>query len=352
MKIALLTIWHSSNYGAELQTYATVRKLCEMGHIVQVIDYRLHDRKLRTSLKGKVFDFLHEISPVNLKFRFFWSRYIPATRQYLSPEDLRMDPPEADLYLVGSDQVWNPQITGIKASSYFLDFAPEGSKLASYASSFGTEMWRGDARLTELAANQFVRFMSISCRELQGCRILKEQFNLDSTHVLDPTLLHNAYPELTGRIRRVNTLAYYQLSESPLLKKFAEQRAMEMGLEFTDVNHQCKLTSSFSWNRRSIGQWIKSIAESEFVITHSFHGLAMCLLYHRPFVIIYDHGNKSSRLMSLLQLVNLEDRFFTTIKEAQESDVWGRPIDFTRVDEILLREKLKSINYMIKITSE
>ena len=41
MKISLMTIWHCGNYGAEMQTYATVKALRKLGHDVEVLDFRL-----------------------------------------------------------------------------------------------------------------------------------------------------------------------------------------------------------------------------------------------------------------------------------------------------------------------
>ena len=352
MKIALLTIWHCWNYGAELQTYATVRKLQEMGHEVEVIDFRLQEQQKRTSLLGRVSDFMHNCAPVSRKFNRFWKRYISSTKHYLSLDELRKDPPRADLYLVGSDQVWNPQITGKKAAAYFLEFAPDNAELASYASSFGTDKWLGDEEITEIATRQLIKFKGISCREKQGCDILKETFHLDAVHVIDPSLLHGSYPELTGKIKPQKTLAYYQLSESPQLMEFAKRKAEELGLRFVDVNHQSQITSTFSWNRRSVGHWIKAIAESEFVITHSFHGLAMSILYHRPFVVIYNSGNKISRLVSLLHLAGLENRLFTTIEDARHSSVWSESIDYQEVDEHLTKARESSIDYLRSISQK
>lgn len=350
MRIALLTIWHCYNYGAELQTYATVRALKELGHDVVVIDYRLSPRTSLNGLLRKLSKALHYVAPVELKFHLFWHKYIPHTRYYGNIEDLTADPPKADLYLVGSDQVWNPQITGDRAPAFFLVFAPKEQALASYASSIGTDTWLGGKAITSIAKEQLDRFKGISCRESQGCQIIKETFGLSAAQVLDPTLLHQSYPELTGKIYKNNTLVYYQLSETPSLKAFAERKAAEMGLEFVDVNKQTRLTPTFGWNRRSVQQWIKAIAESKYVITHSFHGVAMCLLHHRQFVAIYTSGNRIARLQHLLCLVGLQDRLFTSIEDAQKSDVWFNSIDYDRVDALLENQRESSWKYLKQIT--
>lgn len=352
MKIALMTIWHVKNYGAELQTYATVKTLQEMGHEVCVIDFPLFETQKRTTLVGRILDFAHSIAPANLKFKCFWKRHIPATKYYGTYNELKNEIPKADLYLMGSDQVWNPEITKEKALAYFLDFLPEGKQMASYASSFGTDQWNASEELTQRVQELLNQFKAVACREKQGIDILKKQFSINATHVVDPTLLRTNYEELIGKTKTRKTLAYYQLSSSPALYSFAESKAKALGLKFVDVNKKTNLTSTFTWNRRSVEQWIKAIAESSFVITHSFHGVAMCLVHHRPFVAIYESGNKISRLVSLLKIAGLEDRLFTSIEDAKASNVWYKDINWNKVYTLLKEQREKSLEYLRTITKE
>lgn len=352
MKIALMTIWHVKNYGAELQTYATVKTLKEMGHDVRVIDYRLFQSPKRKSLIGRFLDFAHSISPQNIKFTRFWRKHIPSTKNYLSYNELINDVPDADLYLVGSDQVWNPEITNEKTLAYFLEFVPKEKAKASYASSFGKDKWEAEEALTQKVNTLLHSYKAVACREKQGVDILKEQFSINATHVLDPTLLHTGYEELTGKIKVRNTLVYYQLASTPALYSFAESKAKELGLTFIDVNKNTKLTSTFMWNRRSVEQWVKAIAESSFVITHSFHGVAMCLVHHRPFVAIYESGNKISRLASLLKIAGLENRLFTSIEEAETSGIWQEEINWNNVDSLLKVQRDISFEFLHNLTKE
>ena len=352
MKIALMTIWHVKNYGAELQTYATVKTLQEMGHEVCVIDFPLFEMHKRTSLVGRILDCTHSLSPENIKFERFWKKHIPASKHYSSYSELKRNVPDADLYLVGSDQVWNPDITKEKALAYFLDFVPTGKSMASYASSFGKDKWTANDKLTKRVQELLNNFKAVACREKQGINILKEQFTINATHVLDPTFLRIGYKELTGKIKTKKTLAYYQLSEAPALYKFAENKAKKLGLEFVDINKKTKLTPTFLWNRPSVQQWLKAIAESSFVITHSFHGVAMCLIHHRPFVAIYEKGGRISRLANLLEIAGLQNRLFTSIEAAAASNVWNEEILWNKVDALLKAERENSLEYLRAITME
>lgn len=347
-----MTIWHVKNYGAELQTYATVKTLQEMGHDVCVIDYRLFQPSKRTSYVGRILDFAHSISPENIKFERFWKKYIPSTRNYLSYDELKNDVPEADLYLVGSDQVWNPDITEDKALAYFLEFVPKDKTKASYASSIGKDKWEASEALTQRVKDLLHSYKAVACREKQGVKILNEQLSTPAIQVLDPTLLHKNYEELIGKKKTKKTLAYYQLTESPTLARFAQRMADRMKLKYINVNKKTMLTPTFLWNRRSIEQWIGAIAEASLVITHSFHGLAMCLVHHRPFVVVYETGGRMSRISSLLDIVDLKDRLFTSIAEAEASDIWNKEINWNKVDSLLHVEKEVSLNYLHNITKD
>lgn len=127
MKIALLTIWHECNYGAELQAYATVKILQNLGHKVEMIDIRLSDCR-KGNINQKIFNIVCGITPGYRKFINFWKKYIPVTRRYNSIDKLQKRPPVADVYLVGSDQVWNPELTKEFSLLYFLNFGDNNIK--------------------------------------------------------------------------------------------------------------------------------------------------------------------------------------------------------------------------------
>ena len=110
MKIALLTIWHEKNYGAELQAYATIKAIKHLGHCPEMINIHLASKE-QPSFLGRIANFIEKLLPASTKFERFWSYYIPKTKKYNSVSELYNDPPQADIYIVGSDQVWNPDIT-------------------------------------------------------------------------------------------------------------------------------------------------------------------------------------------------------------------------------------------------
>jgi uncharacterized membrane protein YbaN (DUF454 family) len=331
-KVALLTIWREKNYGAELQAYATVRALKEIGVDVEMIDLRLSDN-VKLSLKGKIAHAIAKYSKENRKFEKFWKIYIPTGRHYHSFYELRKHPPIADIYLVGSDQVWNPEITKGYAPAYFLDFGSENIKRVSYASSFGSFVWKGDMELSNIAAKRLRQFAKISCREATGIKILKSFFGISAQNVLDPIFLHKSYPELTGEIIQNDTLVYYPLSRFDEVGEICETLAEELDLKFVNANDKKFIFGKVVWDRPSIQQWLKSIAEASLVVTSSFHGLVLSILYKRQFIILQNSNyERSSRLTDLLEMLNLNDRYFTSVDDFYKAKPWKKRIDYAAVE--------------------
>ncbi len=346
MNVALLTIWHEHNFGAFLQTYATVRTLQELGHEVRLIDYRLNDLPTHPSIRTRLLNALDQASPETKSFEHFW-RLLPRTRYYRSLQELKEDPPSAELYLVGSDQVWNPRITRAKAKTFFLPFGNQQTTKAAYASSMGSDQWSGNQELTAFAEQQFQKFKAISCREKEGAESLSQLFHRHVEHVLDPSLLRQDYRELTGEISAEETLAYYALYPTPRLEQMAREIARKMELRFTDANKKWRLFGRIPWQRTTIDAWIRTIAQSRFVITHSFHGLALSLTYQRPFMVIYPKGDKrSTRITSLLDALGLSERFFASYEEALHSHIWEKEIDYTQVSQKLQALRDSSMIYL------
>lgn len=343
MRIALLTIWHEENYGAELQAYATSKILRKLGHDVQFIDIRLSDIS-ELSFRGKIGNLLSSLGPSKKKFERFWSKFFVTTIRYHSASELQANPPIADVYMVGSDQVWNPEITRSLSEVFFLNFGPNSVKRISYASSFGTENWAGND-INEIK-QLLHRFHSLSCREKSGVQILKNVFGCTATNVLDPTLLFENYEELTGDLKEENTLVYYPLSSFPQLSSFAEQTAHKLGLSVKNANWQTYICGSAIWDRNSIEGWIKDIAQAKFVITPSFHGLAMSIIHHRQFAVIVANKSRATRMVSLLDSLDLSDRIYSSFEELESAKPWENSIKYDLVDEKLAKLREASINYL------
>lgn len=342
MKIALLTIWREKNYGAELQAYATVKVLQQLGHDVEMIDIRLSDCS-HPNWKGRIGRFISQLGPSHKKFCSFWNKHIPTTKRYKSLKEIQANPPQADIYIVGSDQVWNPKLTKEFTTLYFLNFGDKNVKRISYASSFGTDKWNY-TDLKEEVKSLLDRFSHVTCREDSGVEILKKEFGVIANQVVDPTLLLEDYQELTGETTERDTLVYYPLSTDPELEAYSQTLAKELNLEPVNNKQSTAMLGFAEWDRVSIAEWVKNIAEAKFVVTRSFHGMVFSILHKRQFAVLAGSHGRSTRLTSLLKILGLEDRFFNSIEELNNAKPWTKEIDYKIVYPKLLEIREQSIN--------
>lgn len=346
MKIALLTIWREKNYGAELQAYATIKVLQQLGHDVEMIDIRLSDCS-HLNWKGHIGRFISQLGPSHKKFCSFWEKHIPTTRRYKSIKELQVNPPKADIYIVGSDQVWNPEITKEFATLYFLNFGDKKVKRISYASSFGTDKWNFP-NLKEEVKNLLNRFNHVTCREDSGVRILEEEFGVIADHVIDPTLLLENYSDLIGQATERNILVYYPLTTDSELEAYSLNLAKELNLKAVNNKFSTTVLGFAEWKRVSIAEWVKNIAEAKFVVTRSFHGMVFSILHKRQFAVLAGKHGRSTRLTSLLRILGIEDRFFNSIEEMNDAKPWEKEIDYTNVYPKLMEIRKQSINVLKK----
>lgn len=348
MKIALLTIWHEMNYGAELQAYATIKILKSLGHDVRMINIRLSDRN-KLSLKNKFVNTIVSSSPAYRKFDRFWKKHIPTTKRYYSIEQLKKYYPVADVYIVGSDQVWNPQITGSFYELFFLNFGSSNTKRIALASSFGQDFWD----YSELVPNikkLFDRFSLISCREDSGIKILKDTFGFDANLMLDPTLLIDSYSELyDGDTSIANNIVYYPLTNDNKLADLATNLAHIYNVKAVNINKSRYVLGKLLWDKPSIREWLKNIAEAKFVITRSFHGLVFSILFNKDFAVLKGRNNRTTRLTNLLKLLNLEDRMFNDTEEMWQMSPWKSPICYTKVNARLSELREKSLGILKEV---
>ena len=214
MRVGIITIQKCDNFGADLQAYALGAKLRSMGYDAENIDYLFykHPRHLGgrgecpvlpISIKNKIKEFLFPIvmrqkslknrvarAERHRRFDAWFNANVKVGREYRSVKSLYDNPPKYDVYMVGSDQAWNPRLySNIKP--YFLDFVPQRARCVSYASSFGVSELSG---LVFYKYKQWLkRFTHIGLREKEGAEIVEAMaLNAEVKHVVDPTLLLNA----------------------------------------------------------------------------------------------------------------------------------------------------------------
>lgn len=268
---------------------------------------------------------------------------------YRSLDEIYDHPPIYDIYISGSDQVWNPCMS-IVNEPYFLTFAPKESRRIAYASSFAVDSL--DKRTEEQYAEWLTRYSCISVREQSGVSIIKKMGRgLEARQVLDPAFLLkpgewetvSVAPHVSDPYIFVYTLhPRAEINES--IRRLARKNGLEIRMVISDTS--ASVPSDFI-ALTDIGprEWLGYVRNASLVITDSFHCTVFSILFGRSFKTICTNVKVASRLSSLLELFGLTDNLID-VNNMDEERLRISEIDYQMVDSVLEREREASYEYL------
>ncbi len=361
-KIGILTYHRVFNFGSLLQTYALQNYLERKNCDVEVIDYypsRLRKKELLFHINPKwrrpIFKLIvHLIPAVATRLlgyhmmNTFLNKYIKLTsQQYETIDDLIKNIPKEDIYLNGSDQIWNVETANGEVDRVlFMDFLDNDSIRAAYAGSFGKDDF-SDESLKEIK-KYLDKYSAISVREKSGVSILEKIGIKESRWVLDPTFLLRTtdWDKIAGKINLPNKyLLVYNLNRNPRISQIAMKIATRKNLKI--VNMAQSLT--FVKGAKNIlyptpNTFITMFKNAEYVVTDSFHGTAFSINFEKQFVCI-PAPRFNARLESILELINESDRLLLT----DDISIVDREINYNIVSSIIEEERKIADKFIDKI---
>lgn len=342
-KIGILTFHGESNYGAFLQTFALSEVLKRLECNVQIIDFRLP-----VLSQGIIKNIFKEILVNQRIFASARAKFFKLTTEnYSDSNELKEKLPAMDLFIVGSDQVWNEEITKEFRNTYFFDFLPDEKKRISYAASFGAEEWLYNESDNEQLKVFLDKFHAISVREKSAVQFCKEKMGLSAFQVLDPTLLLDDYSKISGsNIPEKNNIVCFKFVTDESFFEFARELGRVIDKKVVLLNNNRPVKNINSIYFPSIKKWLEIIGGASLVVTDSFHGLCFSILYRRQFIVIPGNKERFIRLYSLLELLGLTCRIFYSYEEVLSSDKWREQIDYAAVYDKLERERANSISFL------
>ena len=329
MRTGLITFHFAHHYGAQLQALATMKAIQGLGHECKIIDYRLPHTTRTNQIfkKSRAVRDMASDAHTALHYAAFQRRFqrfedFVAQEMELSPQrytsfaQLREGPPAYDVYVSGSDQIWNPYIFQDKQfdPAFLLDFVKEGRRIA-YAPSLGVP------QLPEDKAAELKRFLepfsALSVREKRGQVLVREAAGRQAKVVLDPTLLLNgddwgklaAPPQHQGPyilcyfVSDPGEAAPYALALSkrtgwPIVQLAGARRKIEGAREIV-----------FDAGPR---EFLGLFQHAAAVVTNSFHGAAFSLQFKKDFFTSMSPKERReptfSRIYSLLSRLGCADR--------------------------------------------
>jgi len=328
-----------------MQTYALCKFLREKGYDLELIDIR-QSEKTNQPFYIKLIKYFVAGYRMERDMEKF---YPPLTRRYFSVEELRKDPPKADCYIVGSDQVWNPNISKDLMLAYFLDFGEKNIKKISYASSFGISEWSiKDDTINQHIAGLLKSYFSLSVREKEGKELCEREFGVSPFIVLDPTFLNENYSEFTDGVKQKDIIVCYKINKTQDFWNFAPKVKEKLGgIQMTILNYNYPKRGYKYCFPPSLDFWMKSIASAKFVLTDSFHGVAFSIINKKNFSCILNHNDRDSRLINILNEFGLQDRMYNSLEDMLKTDRWMQPIDYLKHESLIATRIKESQEYLL-----
>ena len=367
LKTASITYHAAHNYGAMLQAYALQRTILSLGAGNEIINLRTKVQRahypgvdehlfvtlphfLGWLLYGGPFSRLHK------KYRLFESflkENLVLTEEYDDPEQLSEDGIDADLFIAGSDQIWNTSQTDYN-DAYFLPFVRTKRKV-SYAASMGlmpSETVSEDQY--DKIRSYLSGFKAISVRDEASHDLASRLTGKEILQHPDPTLLldRDTWDHLSGDCPLVKgryVLVYYP-STLRELDDLALKVGKLLGMKVVITNKTDNLDAFFHMKKYlgcGPGEFLNLVKNAAVVVTASFHATVFSLLFHRPFYVL---DRPDARIETLLEGVGLTDRRVSekTIGE-RISDV--DRLDFAASDLHMVEMREKGIDYLKGILS-
>ena len=339
MKICTITCHDVYNCGASLQAYGLQTYLKSLGHTVKIIDYKpnylsqhfrldavsnpKYDKPLlrQAYLLAKLPERLR-ILPRKQAFDRFTASYLDLTRRYHSAAALRADPPEADVYLAGSDQIWNPLFPNGKDPAFYLDFVQHGVR-ASYAASFAVDAFPEELRTA--TARYLRRFDHISLREPSGLAILASMGIRDAVYVPDPVFLpeRSCWDAMakTPRPDGAPYLLVYDFDNSPVIRRMAEQIARDRNLRIYSVFEVPYARRCFPLSGPE--EFLGLIRNASFVLSNSFHATAFSVIFGKEFAVAERSEQINTRMRDFTAALGLSDRMAVNGNTAYPAIDWA-----------------------------
>lgn len=364
MKIGIVTFWWSSdNYGQLLQLFALQTYLRKRGHDPFLIRYApwkdawrffsfskvwhilFHPSKILSFMINKRTDY--KIRKNNIihdrQFEGFLRETIHFTDRIYSSGDLFTDPPAADMYITGSDQVWGARLPH---PVYFLQFGDKKVKRMSFAASFGDSLIFFHPFYYSKLKPYLNTFDLITVRELKALEICRNAGISEVSLIPDPTLMIEEcdYDQLCLNQRALSypyCLVYMLENEKLTTVKMSAvaEFIKTKGLKMMYVASQGRF-DNYSKVYPTIPQFLSYIKNADFVITNSFHGTALSILYARKFAAIPQREGNRTRIDTLLSLYELKSHWVEVSSQLER--VYNLPMDRVAVGSLILKYRIET----------
>lgn len=374
MKVGIMTFWESkNNYGQALQLFALQTHLRHAGHDPFLIKFNRFTQKNEKTFFDKLRDFdlqgfiknkfntkqrlLSYEDDKKRQFEAFKQSFITfGDTYYASFEELENNPPVADAYISGSDQVWNNRLHRAPAAPFLLGFGDKKVKRIAYAASFGQRKLDGVTK--KLFEGRLPHFDAIGVREKSGVTLCTGMGVTNAQWVLDPTMLiskaqwtkllnleaiEEKRAKSSGSQIFIYTLGNSEIKDKDKFISFAKS------LKGYDIVHASANTDLSGAVYPTIPEWVNYIRTSKLVITTSFHGMVFCIINNVNFIVLPNTGRTegmNERIYGLLEELDLKDHILFSFKKGEFQSILEKKVDWKKINEKIDRWKAFSEDFL------
>ena len=335
MKIKTITCHEVYNYGASLQEYALLYFLNQLGYQAEAIHYKpdylsrhfylwaVNNPKFNIPIIKQLYLLVKlpnrlKILPRKKAFDRFHEKYIPTgTVKYTTNEELINNLPDADVFICGSDQIWNSFFQNGKDLAFYLNFVPDEKKKIAYAASFAID--RLEEAVKPLVRENVSRLDVIGVRETSGVKILNELGIAKAVQVLDPVFLLEKEHWKSEFIHMIDEkyVFVYDFDSNPIVKKIALELKKQKGFKIYTINQNIDYADK-NYYLEGPEKFLSLLYSSQFNVTNSFHALAFSIIFEKQFVVVNRSEKINTRMRDLLNLFKLNVRLVHSEEKFQE----------------------------------
>lgn len=323
-KIGIITLNGYDNHGGRLQNYALEYVIKSQGYNVSTILLQPNNDSKKISLKS----FQHKLKELGfielLKYLFFRTflkltqtfkkskeykrrklfkefslNFINETEPTITTDDnLKSLNANYDKFIVGSDQVWNPNLRKNLRNEYSLKFAEKGKK-NSYAASFSVE--KLSFHNIEYFSNALEDFSNISVREFSDLKLLDSLKLEKSFFALDPTLLldFNHWNKFKPQTIKIPGRNYVLVNVLGKKTRKIKDYIKELKNDRLVIEISSKYSKFYTINPID---FINLIKYSDFIVTDSFHTSVFSFIFNKKFTV-FSRGIMESRIKTLYKII-------------------------------------------------
>lgn len=351
MKVGQVTFFRIPNYGGTLQAYALNYILNKKYYECEIIDYPGLNQNIKKTIKEKINGIPRDFKNIiyvkkYLNFQRFIEDNFRVSKKVKSYDEVKQIAKNYDMFVCGSDQIWNNEMTGGKLDPFFfLEFEKDKPKIA-YAPSLGKVYV--EKQFEKEFEGYISNFKKISVREKSSVENIQKYTNKKIDSVIDPTLLLTAieWSSISKRPKiSEKYVLVYDLAATDEFTNTVNYLSKILGLKVIHFRMK-KLYDNELKKAYSVGpsEFLGLFENAEFIITNSFHGTVFSIINKKKFYTL-PINKTSSRMKDLLSELNLEDRYINSI----ESIDVEKEIDYLNVEILLNKKRNEAFKFLDNI---